>query len=371
MYWCTYSDWSDPINGTLSQQSVTVAHRFRGDLVSGDRVLPEPYYGFEFELSPDSFAEETQLVNPNWTRWGRSTQSRRTGSWACASSNRYHAFDSGGLPYVPTGVTDSSTAAVLSRVRQDKMDLSETLGGVILESDKMYRDAKSMFLAISAAWRRDWSAVARHLGVNRGISTVDTVLDGWLAFKFGWKPLLEDITSARQNILDAMSSDDSYATVIGASNRQASPITKVLGEEVTGNLDYVVETKLWYRVSDDSVQGLQQLGLTNPIETAWNLIPYSFVIDWVTGTGNFLSSLSSSHGLDFVRGYRLKISRQNITVKGPTMSYTNSYRPSCNCQGKAFTRSVLASWPHPSPRIRFGLDSNKALTLLALANQRA
>jgi hypothetical protein len=40
-----------------------------------------------------------------------------------------------------------------------------------------------------------------------------------------------------------------------------------------------------------------QAGLLNPVEIAWELVPYSFIVDWFVPIGNCLSALSASAGL--------------------------------------------------------------------------
>jgi hypothetical protein len=51
-------------------------------------------------------------------------------------------------------------------------------------------------------------------------------------------------------------------------------------------------------IRDASLKQLSQLGITNPALLVWELIPYSFVIDWLIPVGDFLSSLDALVGVE-------------------------------------------------------------------------
>lgn len=53
-------------------------------------------------------------------------------------------------------------------------------------------------------------------------------------------------------------------------------------------------------------------GLLNPFEIAWELVPYSFCVDWLCPIGNTLSSLSATAGLEFKSGYVTRFYRSRI-----------------------------------------------------------
>jgi hypothetical protein len=50
------------------------------------------------------------------------------------------------------------------------------------------------------------------------------------------------------------------------------------------------------KVTNPNLDLLQSLGLANPAEVIWELVPFSFLIDHVVGIGNFLSSFSDELG---------------------------------------------------------------------------
>lgn len=54
--------------------------------------------------------------------------------------------------------------------------------------------------------------------------------------------------------------------------------------DVAYNTDSIDPIKLWAR----------RVGLTTPLESAWDLVPFSFVVDYFTRAGDFISELSNS-----------------------------------------------------------------------------
>jgi hypothetical protein len=58
---------------------------------------------------------------------------------------------------------------------------------------------------------------------------------------------------------------------------------------------------------------LAQTGFTNPINLAWEVVPYSFVVDWFIPIGPWLETLNAWQGLVFRDGYITTFVRQNTT----------------------------------------------------------
>lgn len=125
-----------------------------------------------------------------------------------------------------------------------------------------------------------------------------------LETQYGWMPLLQDIKSGAEKIA-AIVQDDATPVVIRAR------ASKLSSSERTGDfyggtpwnqitVDSVrVQYVLRYRFTDGYLAQAASLGLTNPASLIWEVIPLSFVIDWLVPVGKYLESLSAFHGLDF------------------------------------------------------------------------
>jgi hypothetical protein len=103
----------------------------------------------------------------------------------------------------------------------------------------------------------------------------------------GKKPPL---LSAVRNLSDSAPWESNF---VGGGNTYA---------DMKGTMHINHRCKLWYRLDDSTLYRLNQLELINPAEIAWELLPYSFVVDWFLPVGNVLSAWSATWGLSYVDG---------------------------------------------------------------------
>jgi len=128
------------------------------------------------------------------------------------------------------------------------------------------------------------------------------------------------------------------------------------------------------KVSNPNLFDLWRYGLTDPLSLAWELTTLSFVMDWFTGVGAFLGSLSGPLGVSFSDGYETSwlrnqwdvttdISRNSSTFEREVL-VKGDRRATVNC--KAMTRRVAydpgIAWPY----LALGLNVDQALSLIAL-----
>lgn len=126
----------------------------------------------------------------------------------------------------------------------------------------------------------------------------------WLEYWFGWAPLIQDAYDS----YSVMTEDPTY---MGAWHRNIGRAkTPVFVEEDRSDYgaDYVQYTRfegtlrvkmyLETRINNPNLALATKLGLTNPAVVAWELVPFSFVVDWFTGFGNAMSALTDLLGWD-------------------------------------------------------------------------
>jgi len=138
----------------------------------------------------------------------------------------------------------------------------------------------------------------------------NSVSNDWLAFQYGWKPLLSDIKGAAEHlaqnhlgrplVLRVSKSAKGVVkgfTVSEQSDRQPGTTWWTQGETQSRFKVY-----LEYEVTNDFIRQGSQLGITDPLTLAWELMPWSFVVDWFVPVGNFLGRLNFDSGLTFRKG---------------------------------------------------------------------
>ena len=158
--------------------------------------------------------------------------------------------------------------------------------------------------AFMAVRKGRFGQAAKLLGVSK-VPNTRSASEAWLAYQYGWAPLLSDIYDSHKLLkeglrkgpqLFSVQSGWSESAELADNDPQFSSASVVTSCKIRG--------KLWYRVSDDSLSTLNQLGLINPLEVAWAILPWSFVIDWFIPVGNVLEAFSARMGISFHDGYR-------------------------------------------------------------------
>jgi len=144
----------------------------------------------------------------------------------------------------------------------------------------------------------------------------------WLEYVYGWKPLVQDIhesVSSLETFLEA----NPWVLTVGASGKAQDMVIKKMpitagspgqpagpGGSITplhcgveSHLTMAVcRFKLAYRRDDHVKRLIADLGLNNPADLVWELLPWSFVVDWFYPIGPWLESLHAWDGLIFHHG---------------------------------------------------------------------
>jgi len=88
-----------------------------------------------------------------------------------------------------------------------------------------------------------------------------------------------------------------------------------------------VRMVLRYKVASAGVSFLAQTGFTNPLNLGWELLPFSFVVDWFVGIGPYLEARSAWDGLTFVDGSQTTFTRQIVasSISGQRFAEDSHY----------------------------------------------
>jgi hypothetical protein len=124
----------------------------------------------------------------------------------------------------------------------------------------------------------------------------------WLEFHFGWSPLIGDIYDG-MTVLTSAWKDLPVKTSAKTRYNGSYPPPGDYSMGVTQILDYRVRNSSEVRITNPNLYQLSQWGLTNPLEVAWELVPFSFVVDWFTNVGSLIGSMSDLHGVTLVNAY--------------------------------------------------------------------
>lgn len=126
----------------------------------------------------------------------------------------------------------------------------------------------------------------------------------WLELQYGWKPLLSDVYGSvkRLNRLDQRD-----WLVTSKAKRRSETLRTVTFSGLESGVMVVRRTdSVFVRIdggpNNDLTMSLESLGILNPLLVGWELVPYSFVVDWFLPVGGYLESITALLGFK-VLGY--------------------------------------------------------------------
>lgn len=201
----------------------------------------------------------------------------------------------------------------LIRARNNLKGNSINLGVAFGERNATARLLGDTTIAIAKSFsslrRGDVRGAMRYLGIRPGAREPrgSSVPKKWLEMQYGWKPLLMDVHGA----VDALRKRDSrdWAVTVKGHARSLNSYRYVLplpapdfaGANVTARVEKRALTRIDAFPSNEAIISLSSLGITNPALIAWELVPFSFVVDWALPIGDWLNSLDATLGFE-VRG---------------------------------------------------------------------
>lgn len=122
------------------------------------------------------------------------------------------------------------------------------------------------------------------------------VANRWLEYTYGLSPMMSDIFGLCEQAGEKLTKG---VYVHGRVKRRSSSAGRFKVGVATSMVTDVTRRRVIYRYKVDStgLKTLSQLGFTNPLQFAWELIPYSFVIDWFIDIGDWVSCLDALVGV--------------------------------------------------------------------------
>lgn len=209
-----------------------------------------------------------------------------------------------------------NAALIAARTKLKRADVN--LGVAFAERNATARLLGDTASNIATAFRE-----LRHGNVRRAMNALgissnrkepkgSNVPQKWLELQYGWKPALSDLFGA----CEALEREPSANWRVTAKSRRESYLEWFktwssyeagYGRARAWRSNY---TRLDALPSNELIGSLASLGVTNPLLIAWEVVPYSFVVDWAWPIGSWLESIDALLGYeqcfysssDFTRG---------------------------------------------------------------------
>lgn len=281
-------------------------------------------------------------------------------SWAnppnMTVSNRTSVQDGGTCNNPTWKWVPNDDIALLGKLRSGVAGSDFNLGVFLGEGtkalDMMFGAASGIFGAYGAARQGNFGLAAKRL-LDRSRASPPkkkVVANNWLELQYGWLPLVNDV----------------YEGAIFLAHHLNVPLQKVIrvGRRVSGQ-NYSIGNTFAWTFDDVKIKESKQIkailreknvvglsGLSDPLPILWELLPYSFIIDWFIPVGNYLSArgLASSIEGTFVTSYYRYFESGRPVLKSPLV-YNNG-RNEYRFKNIILDRQVSTSLQVPLPNVK-------------------
>lgn len=215
----------------------------------------------------------------------------------------------------------------------------------------------------------------------------------WLEYSYGWKPLIGDVYDAANELIAVNNIHTTFKAKAHSLSYPRESVSSVGPVDVTNLSNYTdravtaqvkaevfMGCTLQVKLSLPSiVQQKARWSSLNPISIAWELMPYSFVVDWFLDVGSYLRDQETAflYNTGFESGFRSDIYRADIEETVSFYDNTPNYFTRIRSitatkkqQRISFQRNILDAYPCPNlPRVNTDLSSGRLITAAALLMQ--
>jgi len=199
-----------------------------------------------------------------------------------------------------------------------------------------------------------------------------------LEYMYGVKPLISSVFGVADELLRhninksqryrASATDSGYRP--DSMTFQAYYGTEIIPAKYC-NLNIKMRSTVGVTLSTSNAFEISRFSSLNPVSIAWELMPYSFVVDWFYNVGDYLRNYETAitSGSNFISGYRTDFAAFSGTAFQP-FTFTNPPGTDLfdvNFSGARYNRTSLLSYPVPNkPMLQADLGSSRLLNAAAL-----
>lgn len=222
----------------------------------------------------------------------------------------------------------SSYAKMRGKLYKGSAALGVTLGS--------YKQSREMIVRRYQQMTNQWEHLSKVLS-SRNTKRGDQLASAHLELIFGWKPLLSDIHAAALTVVQSADAIEFVRASSSTSFHETSGTRTAIGKATVTRAASV-------RITNPNRWLLERYGLLNPAAVAWDLVPYSFIVNMFVNTGQLVNSITDFAGLSFDNGTLTKKARwlQEHRVNQYGKGYLlQSYRVQDRTVGNATVRPPL------------------------------
>lgn len=296
----------------------------------------------------------------------------------------------GGCEPFPSWLVQRAINRAYADLKDSTVNYAVALAEAGKAADLVASTSRQLLTAYRSARKGNMKAAARALGVLRtrahkrrhpvkgnGRHARAEMSRRWLELNYGWMPLLSDIHGVIEDFKKGFIREPRIAVTKESkiTTNDFPAYQKPRGSIYNGSIDrrnkHVAKVRMDFVLDSTAFQQLAQKGVTNPLLVAWELLPYSFVVDWFAPIGEFLETLDATLGMTWKGG---SVTTYTVSDLKYRAYYVPGYfqgegRADAVVKSAVMNRSVLKQPPSAGLYIKNPFSVSHALSGLALLNQ--
>jgi hypothetical protein len=247
----------------------------------------------------NSYSTDNRRLSSQVSYWTYLCPNGHTVSNVYAPTFNYYnnSLNGSNLPVISTSDKNAVLKKILDKAKGHSFNAGVNLAQMGQVSSMVSSNLGKLGRSVMALKRGDFATAARQLGASPRTSKLkpSDVSGRWLELQYGWLPTLSDSYEAAK-AFEAISAGPQStrfrsSVVYHGDATWGGPHATLqirLKQSRTYQLTYELEEELSFS---------RQLGLLDPLSIAWEMIPYSFVVDWFIPIGTYLETLNQASKL--------------------------------------------------------------------------
>lgn len=211
--------------------------------------------------------------------------------------------------FIDQPITNLRNAAIIKArlaIKNQNVNLGVAFGEAGETARLIGDTATRLAKCITALRRKKFRQAMDAIGISKRtvLPRKSKAHEAWLELQYGWKPLLQDVYGSAKALAERRGSD----WYVRGEGTQVERVSVQKAYEPNSSLAYrsalttvkgiyAAKCIIYALPENDLLHSFSSLGLTNPFEIAWELVPFSFVVDWFIPVGDFLSSIDALLGM--------------------------------------------------------------------------
>lgn len=293
----------------------------------------------------------------------------RYGHWAQFFSSAYP------LPSMYTPYVDGMANSALLKAYAKMNESSVMSGELLAELDATVRMLRRPFGSAASLLNKILRAKKRRLG-RSSANAAKASAAAWLEYRYGWKPLMMDAETIIQDCYKLRSSVMSKRLVARASEKWSGKKSQ-LSSDIIWSPEWTLSGAASKEISLDAFAGVLYevdpqtlMGSSSQFfgtsardlpATAWELVPFSFVVDWFVGVGNFLQATLPRPGIKVLGNW---MSARSVTTREYDVHLRHKY-------GLTPSYLTVPLGKYRNTTTLFQRKTNSSLPLLPALDQRS